>query len=267
MTIVIISDVTMVDPGDAPIIGAVDQSTVDLLAAMDERPSSSRAILIDSTIKAFKSEGIWPLLDRVYGIAHSAQASYLNWRKPGQNTLTPINAPIVIPDRGWQSPGRVGSLSSGERLALAEENYSLTKSSMWVWVTSSVRSTESQSDCGAVTNGEARINSNYTDTIFIKANTSAVADTPITTSVGFTGFNRHSAQDVDVWKNGVLLKKALVPAQQIPTGPFYILSSGGGSYSSRQVAFVAIGGDLSGKENAFYQIVRNYLLGIGAITE
>ena len=57
-----------------------------LLAAMTVQPSVERVDLIDATITALKTAGIWEMLDAFYCYAaHDEQAAKLNWINPAQS--------------------------------------------------------------------------------------------------------------------------------------------------------------------------------------
>lgn len=85
-----------------------------LLSAMTTEPDDTRKTLIDTTIKALKTAGIWAKLDTLYFLAaHNAQAARLNWKSPGTFTLSPVNSPTFTTDTGYASDGSTSYLNSG----------------------------------------------------------------------------------------------------------------------------------------------------------
>lgn len=93
--------------------GARDPDAKALIARMTVRPSITRQRLIDKTIVALKSAGIWSRLDCLYMLAaHSEQASFLNWRQNRFNCVK-IGQQSFAPNTGFQAQGQTGYLRTG----------------------------------------------------------------------------------------------------------------------------------------------------------
>lgn len=84
-----------------------------LFARMTVPPSNARKSLINQTISALLSAGVWQKLDALYVMAaHDAQAARLNWIADQYN-LTAVNSPTFTTDSGYTGNGTNAYLSTG----------------------------------------------------------------------------------------------------------------------------------------------------------
>jgi hypothetical protein len=112
----------------------LDPDAVTLIAAMTTAPDAARQQLISDHIVALKDAGIWSLLDIYYILAaHHEQASRLNWKSPGNFTLTANGGITFTTDRGWQGDGSTGYLDTGWIPATHGVNYQLNDASFGVY--------------------------------------------------------------------------------------------------------------------------------------
>jgi hypothetical protein len=115
------------------VASGLDPDAVTLIAAMTTAPDAARQQLISDHIIALKAAGIWSLLDIYYILAaHHEQASRLNWKSPGDFTLTANGTITFTTDRGWQGDG-TGYLDTGWIPSVNGVNYTLNDASLGVY--------------------------------------------------------------------------------------------------------------------------------------
>jgi hypothetical protein len=91
-----------------------DPAASALFAAMTTPPAAARKAHINAVIAALKAAGVWPLIEILYVMAaHDGQAARLNWKSPGNFTLSPQNAPTFTIDRDYQGDGATSYLDTG----------------------------------------------------------------------------------------------------------------------------------------------------------
>lgn len=77
-----------------------------LFAAMTVQPPNWYARLLNTTYRDLISTGLLPKIDLSYLMsAHDEQASRLNLKVPGTNTLALVSAPVFTPFVGWKGDG------------------------------------------------------------------------------------------------------------------------------------------------------------------
>jgi hypothetical protein len=116
------------------VVVGLDPDAVTLIAAMTTTPDAARQQVISDHIVALKAAGIWSQLDIYYIMAaHHEQASRLNWKSPGDFTLTANGGITFTVDRGWQGNGSTGYLDTGWIPATHGVNYTLNDASFGVY--------------------------------------------------------------------------------------------------------------------------------------
>jgi hypothetical protein len=252
-----------VSRGDAPI----DADAVTLFAAMSTPASGDRQELIDSTIKRLKAAGIWSKMDLIYTLAaHDAQARRLNWKAPGSFALTDVSTgPTFVTDRGDTGNGSSTALDTGFTPATHGANYTQDSASLWVWCLTNVA--ENAADIGAAVTHNAFIRTRSAgDAISGTVNSGSTSTAVMANSIGFTGMSRPNASTERIFKNGAQVGSDLsVTSTGRPAGAIRICGRATDLWSTKQIAFAAVGGDLTVTEAAsFYAIILDYLEGVGA---
>ena len=130
---------------------SLDPDAATLIAAMTTAPDATRQQLISDHIVALKAAGIWSQLDTYYMMAaHHEQASRLNWKSPGNFTLSTHGTITFTTDRGWQGDGSTGYLDTGWIPSSHGVNHALNSASYGVY--SRTNSQQNGFDMGAETN-------------------------------------------------------------------------------------------------------------------
>jgi hypothetical protein len=90
-----------------------EQETRSLINLAATKPTNTRALLIDKTIRELKNCGFWGVADLLYLAGSSDDISRLNWIRPGTFTLADVVAPTFTPDRGFKGNGTTQALDTG----------------------------------------------------------------------------------------------------------------------------------------------------------
>jgi len=91
-----------------------DADAAALVAAMTLQPGRWRKRLIERTVVALKTAGVWSKMDVLWVLAaHHEQAGRLNWKSPGTYTATVVNSVTFTTDRGFAGDGVSGALDTG----------------------------------------------------------------------------------------------------------------------------------------------------------
>lgn len=245
-----------------------DPATIVLLRAMTVRPSNSRAFLIDKTIRALKSTGIWAQLDLLYLLAaHDAQAAKLNWVSPASFVAASVNSPAFVADRGFTGDGATSRLRTQFVPSTSAQKMAQDNESVWVWVATNV--SENGNDAGGVTAPFSLVGSRRLDqsgAIRIGIGGAGASNGSVqASSVGFSGGSRASATVQKAWKNGVQSgSDGAVNSTGLNANEQWMCAANSTtSFSTKQISAAAWGSSLSGKELSFYQTILAYMQGVG----
>lgn len=84
-----------------------------LVAAMSVAPNNARKLVIDTFVGALKTAAVWTKIDVMWVLAaHDEQAGRLNWKTPASFTLTAVNSPTFLTDRGFNGNGTTSYLDT-----------------------------------------------------------------------------------------------------------------------------------------------------------
>lgn len=244
---------------------AYDSATVALLAAMTTQPSAARATVIDTAIKALKSNGLWAKMGLLYVIAaHSSQAATLNWLTPGTATLTLVNSPTFTTDRGIASDGST-SYASGPLLT-AVPLYTQNACHAGVWsVNGGTQGTNAL--LGAAANNNLQIITNDA-TGGVQGGLNAATSMAVTTDTLTFGHSvgvRTGAAAQAMFRNGGNKGTSAATSAAVAAAAVQISKSrAGGAFQTAQCALAHLGDQLSDSDVAnLYTIFRTYMTAVG----
>lgn len=257
---------------------AYDPATDALCAAMTSAPSTDRRLLIDGTVRRLKTSGLWDALEIFYVLAaHDAQAARLNWAAPTTYALTATNSPTFTADRGYTGNGSNTSLDSSYVPTINAVKYAQNSAAIFVWSLSNTRANNSI-DVGFGSSTQpsgskfAYINTwngTVDNTSHAIHNANINAFSPGNAS-GFFVLSRTVSTDYGVYRNGVSYGTQSTASIGLPDQPFYGLTGnvGFGNFpTSRQIGLIGLSSGLSAAQvDAFYEIMRIYMVNIGAST-
>lgn len=238
-------------------------------SAMSTQPSDARKVLIDTCISSLVSAGVWAKLDWLSLFAsHDAQAARLNAVTPSQS-MTEVNSPTFLTDRHYVGNGTSSYLNSGwNPLTASAPKFTQNNHSMGAWCRNDV-SSFSQSELGHTTRATLVARSSLVATVYAASGSSNFT-LPVATSIGFTAWSKLNSTQVRGYKNGTAIATNTVTSSALYNQPFFALAAStsvgaGGSFSTRQVAALFWGSQLSDSEHqALYNAVNTYLVAVGA---
>jgi hypothetical protein len=236
-----------------------------LFAAMTTPPTTARKILINNTIGALLSAGIWNQLDVLYVLAAADnQAARLNWINPSTFMALPVNAPTFTTDRGYTGDGSSSRLRTQYTPSVNGMNLTQNNASAWAWVLTDIAS--STDDVGSQTAPRILVQSkNTTNSLVGDINSGTAYSTPIGTAIGFSGTQRRASNDRRLWKNGAQASGVDTTASTaVANQEQWICGGNSTSFSTRQISSAAWGASLSGLEAAFYNSILPYMQAVGA---
>lgn len=241
----------------------VDSRTIRLLDAFRVTPSQERILLLDSTLDALVTAGVWGKLAMLHiYAAHDEQAGRINWRDPGARTAHGLA--VFSRDKGFSGTG-ANAVSFGVTSAGMAPVYSKDNAHAGVYVLSNV-ATANGWDLGESDgqNPSTAINSRNTDNqIRVMLNSSTEGSVAsISTSVGHIIASRVDATTVTVRKDLTVLSAgvASVGVSSSPT-----LFGYGTRYSTRRVGASHWGSGLTTAESlSLHNILKNYMEAVGA---
>jgi hypothetical protein len=247
--------------------GALDADAVALFAAMTTPANGDRQRLISRTFSDLKEANVFSKMDAMYALAaHAAQPRRLNWIDPATFALTDIGTGTTFEvDRGDTGNGSSTALNTNLSLATQAVQFTQDSASLWVWCLTNVA--ENAADIGAAVTHNAFIRARSAgDAISGTINNAATSTAAVATSVGFSGITRPDSATQRIFKNGVQLGSDLAVASTgLPTNTVRICGRATDLFSTKQIAFAAIGGHLTATEAAdFYAIILAYLQALGA---
>lgn len=106
--------------------GTSDTDYDNLIAAASVAPTDFRKGLIARFIGALYAASVWAKMDVMWVLAaHDEQFGRLNWKSPGNFTLTAVNSPTFTTDRGFAGNQSTSYLATG-----------------WDWATNGVQYTQ-----------------------------------------------------------------------------------------------------------------------------
>lgn len=255
-------------PDGGEVGGVIDyvQAADDLFARFTTPPSEHRKVLINTAIKALQEGGVWSELDWLHLFAAAnAQAAQRNWLQDLYN-CTLISTPTFLADRYYAGDGATTGLSTNfNPTTAASPKFTQDNASMGVWILNDVN--EDKSEVGN-TNALVRGRRGATLLPGYRANEGTTRNgAAITDATGMTSWSRNSAGETKIYKNGALNATNAFASTALSNENILACTSGAGLYSTKQIACIWAGAKLNDAQQAvIYNAVRNYLIGVGAVT-
>jgi hypothetical protein len=259
------------------IASGLDPDAVTLIAAMDVTPNAARQQLISDHIVQLKADGVWALLDTYYVMAaHHEQASRLNWKSPGDFTLTANGGITFTTDRGWQGDGSTGYLDTGWIPATHGVNYALNNASFGAYIRThsetNVRTIMGARDIASTISAKMAILFS-TDSTIARVNTDTNVNQAAISSVlvGLNAGRRSAVNSQNVVRNGAIVATGTASSENIPIYAFYISATNNGvnpvgEFDNRPYASAFTGAAMTTAQHAaLYDAQQNgYLAAVGA---
>ena len=250
---------------------ALDPDAGAIIAAMTTPPDAARQTLISNTVVALKAVGVWTLLDALWVMAaHHEQASRLNWKSPGNFTLSEQGGITFETDRGWQGNGTSGYLNTGWIPATHGVNYQQNGASAGGYVQengtgSVIGGALSGGATGpillALQGGGNRINTEFTG---------ATGLTPAITAEGFYVIRRTASNAQQMLSNGAIDATNTATSSTRPAVALYLGARNNNGtadlFSQNRLALANVGAAMSEAQQAsLYSVFQTgYLATVGA---
>ena len=238
-----------------------EPETTALIARMAVAPTPERATAMDVLIQGLKGAQVWDKLDILHvEAAHTAQAAGLNWVS-NNFTLTPVNAPEFVVDRGYRSDGSSSYLLTGFNPAIAGK---LVQNSahLGVWIAS--EGAESGQDFGSV-NPLYIISRSATNTLLARINqASSLSASGITTALGYSAGSRLGQNDMSIYKNGEMLAQTNLVSTAVSSTELRVCRAT--AYATKRVAITHAGSGLTAEDvQNLHSLFETYLAKVGVI--
>lgn len=127
----------------AKTVVSYDPASILLFSNMAVQPSNPVKQLYNTIIASLKTTGIWGRLDILYVLAVGTnQQAGLNWKSPGNFTMTDVPTPVFKSNRGVTGDtwGGTGSKNTNWKASVNAVQYTLNDASLFAWSGTNTRS-------------------------------------------------------------------------------------------------------------------------------
>lgn len=238
-----------------------------LFAAMDVKPNSARARLIDNAIISLKSAGVWSGLDglQVYAAADS-QAGRVDWKLPTR-VAAAISSPTFTADVGFATNGttsyidtnmELGALTNFTRntgvFGIHRTSTGVTAGSIGGTFTAGGGSTTIRPRSSTTDKPEGRLNGN-----------TGVSGNGTGYGAGLFSLRRSSSSTVEVYYNGTLDGSGASTSEAIAVGTARVGSINNSSFQAVTTNYCYCGNLTGAQIASLYTIMNTYLTQVGAV--
>ncbi len=246
--------------------------TSTLLAAVTSPQPGNRRLVINRLIAALKQTGVWEKLDLLYVLAAAdTQAAGLNWKLPGAFSLSAVNSPTFVADRGYTGNGSSSYLDTAWTPGTNAVQFQLNSAALGVYTTTDKGTAGNTIAVGASLSGISRINvRGLSDLPTVRLNDAGGGGQ--WSGLGPAGLYAVVRPDANTrvgYYNGTQKVTGSVASTVLPTSTLTICADHGASvnnYSVEQVSVVFAGAALSaGEMAAAFTALRTYLQTVGAV--
>lgn len=254
--------------GAAPGYPYVNSEAATLVAAMSVAPNDTRKGVIDTLIGELKTAGLWTLLDLLFvPAAHDEQAGRLNWKSPGNFTLTAVNSPVFTTDRGFKPNGTTSRLTTTWDAATNGVNFTQDAAHLGCYSLDDGTSGDS-SDWGAGVSGYTHVRA--------RAGTNAVVRVTGGSQITFTADGvsapfhimgiRRISTTIRLWRDGVERTTGAATSAALNTNDWSLGNAAGG-FADRTIPAAHNGAALDDTQAAaLYDALYDYMVAVGADT-
>lgn len=240
----------------------------NLFANMSVTPNTTRKKIINTLIKQLKADNNWGFIDGLWiTAAHSQQAAKLNWINPIKFTLTEVNSPTWMADKGYTGDGATSYLNTNYDPSTQGTNYVLNSCCEAVYIRTNVTSGKNDIGHGTATVFSAINSRNASDQIVTRLNQGGAAYTAANTnSTGFYSSRRTASNAQAIFKNGVSQATSATASSSLINNNIYFCCSNNngtaGSFSANEISVALVGGG-GLNQLPLYVAIQNYMTAIG----
>jgi hypothetical protein len=235
---------------------------LDRWAALGVPASAARAAVLDTFVRAMKTGGVWAKLDALYLLAaHARAAARVNLVSPGTYYAAEVDAANLsfTTDRGFTGNGTSSYLQTNFDPTTATFKFLRDNASLTIW-------SLTNSDGGSVDIGSGtatRVLARSGGNLVTRANSSTSGSTTVGDSLGLIGWSRDAADHYDNLKGASVIGSPVLASTGISAAAMRVCA-GGTSFSTRQMALAAIGGEVASVLTAYNAAALAYMQAVGA---
>src|SRR3972149_572403 len=135
------------------------------------RSSVNQINYVNRLIGSLKRDGNWTKLDALWVMAVEAQVQAVyNWKNPGANTLTEVNAPGWIAKQGYTSNGTTSYLNTNFNPATQGVNYTQNSGLFGIYVRTNVSEIKEDMGFTSTTGDGSLIRTRVSDNFTVRIN-------------------------------------------------------------------------------------------------
>lgn len=240
-----------------------------LVAAMNVVPNAARQSLIDAFIGALKAGSVWSKLDVLWVLAaHDEQAGRLNWKSPGNFTLTAVNGPAFAVDQGFTPNGSSSWLDTAWDRATNGIQYTQNDAHISIYqrTAASTANAPNISDLNASLRVSIGGQGNANRGVRVNSSAQVFAPTGGAYPQHILG-RRSDGANISVVVDGVQVT-APTAAASVSLGSADVgIGRSGVGYNNGQVAGLSLGANLDDDAAlAFYNAWHDFMVGLGSDT-
>ncbi|MEX0853645.1 MAG: hypothetical protein WD036_10255 [Bauldia sp.] len=242
----------------------VNSEAEAVVAAFSTEPDDTRKELIDDTVGALKTAGVWTKLYFLHVMAANAELNALvNWKSPGTFNLVRVNSPTFTTDRGFTGDAVSMHLTIGAESTVFP-NGSRDDEHLGAWQLTS--GTNGEPCLANVSTGDKHrlfVNGGANERqVRVSGSTEAIFNDNITT--GHVVGRRPDSANVYSYRNGTDEQTGAI-ASSAPTANSLALLRRNTGYNAAQIFACHGGQNLSATEvTALYDALNAYKTGVGA---
>ncbi len=244
--------------------GIFADETNTLLATFTTQPSFLRKTQIDQLIVTLKTTGVWAKLDMFYLLAAGdTQSAGINWKNPGQYTLTAYNSPTFTADRGYT--GDLGTMYLDTNAPTNGLTY-FTRNSAHMGYWQRTNDAVADNDMGVYGIATTRIrNYNAGNAVAGRLHDATSGIFTSASGTGHTLINRSAAAARQFYHNAVSVGTDTVTSTVDPSSNNMNILRADTSYSGNQISCAHAGGSLTSQNvTDLYNALNVYMTDIGA---
>lgn len=265
-----LGDTVVFERGGAPSYDTATQALLDQATGDGYTAASGDTLTaLDTFIATLKSTGIWTLLDVVWLPATNGDSDFAcyNLKDPTQFNLTKVNSP-THDSGGFTGDGISAFLDTGLNLLNDGVNYTRNSSSAGVYMRSLTAGQSEMGACNATGSNGFIIGRNFGNRDFNSINNGVTNNAaPVNTDAGLFFLNRTNSTSYTSNINGSVFRTYSRASTALENTDVAILARKNSTtplqFSTGQVSFSFLGGDLSSQATAFYNAIQTYMTSIG----
>jgi hypothetical protein len=231
-------------------------------AALGVPASAARAAALDTFVRAMKTGGVWAKFDVLYLLAaHARAAARVNLANPGTFDATEVDAANLAftTDRGFTSNGSSSYLQTNLNPTVGTLKFLRDNASLSVWSL-----TDSDISGAEIGNGTvSRLISRNSGSLSSRANSGTTGPTTVADSLGLIGWSRDASDHQDNFKGASIVGSPVAASAALTNAVFRVCTSAS-TYSTRQLALAAIGGEVASVLPAYHAAALAYMQAVGA---